>query len=97
MLNVLGEPNQGKITDAAHLKEDVGHFKEDNVGSSHTNNENGDAGLDQLSKDGEDKVDEVEEPSEKMVADVDGKATAVISTDQVVEDKNPQNGKLRRL
>jgi hypothetical protein len=94
MLKVLGEPNQGKSTDAAHLKEDDVHLKEDNPGCSHTNNENVDAGLDQLSKDGEDKVDKVEEPAEKMVADVDGKITADISVDQVVEDKNPTKRKV---
>jgi hypothetical protein len=66
MLNVFGEPNQDKSTDAAHLKEDVVHLKEDNAGCSHTNNENVDAGLNQLSKDGEDKVDKVEEPAEKF-------------------------------
>jgi hypothetical protein len=89
MLNVLGEPNQDKSTDAAHLKDD-------NVGCSHTNNENFDAGLDQLSKDGEDKVDKIE-PAKKMVADVDGKTTADISADQVVEDKKPTKWKVKKV
>jgi hypothetical protein len=94
MLKVLGAPNQAKSTDAAHLKEDAVHLKEDNHGCSHTSNENVDAGLDQLSKDEEDKVDKVEEPAETMVADVDGKITADISADQVIEDKKPTKRKV---
>jgi hypothetical protein len=45
-------------------------LKEGNAGCSHINHESVDAGLDQLDKDGEDKVDKVE-PAEKMDADID--------------------------
>jgi hypothetical protein len=45
-------------------------LKEGNAGCSHITHESVDAGLDQLDKDGEDKVDKVE-PAEKMDADID--------------------------
>ncbi|XP_062229048.1 protein SHORT ROOT IN SALT MEDIUM 1-like isoform X2 [Phragmites australis] len=82
-----GELNQGKSTDAAHSKEG-------DIDCSDVKNEKVDADMDQQGKDGEGKVDKVEEVVEKMGGDVEGKTTGVTSVDYVVEDKKPTKKKV---
>ncbi|TVU07901.1 hypothetical protein EJB05_41277, partial [Eragrostis curvula] len=82
-----GEPNQGQSTVA-------GHLTEGDASCSDIKHENVDAAMDKPGKDGEDKVDKVEEPADKMGVDVEGKTVGDTSSDQVVEDKKPTKKKV---
>lgn len=82
LLTISGEVNKGKSIDADLLKEG-------DAGCSDIKNEKVDADADQQDKDGEVKVDKVEEPIEKMGGDVEGKTTGGSSVDHAAGDKKP--------
>lgn len=82
-----GELNKGKSVDADHLKDG-------DLGSSDTKNEKVDADTDQQVKDGESKVDKVEESIQKTGGDVEGKSMGGASVDNAAGDKKPTRKKV---